>query len=199
MVYNRIRWYTWLIIRLSEVYIMAKVALSAKVSEELKAELEEQAREKNITLSEHVANLLTDSKNVSEKTERELNNLHKEIEAKNSQINNPLEKQINEQEFENLKKELDEKNYQIKNLLETQKNEQEFEHLKKELDEKNAQIKDLIEMQKNEQEIRLYQKKTLLMEQEQEQGKVSIINEPKNPNENIKPTKRWWQFWASID
>lgn len=124
---------------------MAKVALSTKVSEELKAELEEQAKEKDITLSEHVANLLTDSKDASENTEQEFNNLIKE------------------------------------------------------LNEKNSQIKELLEMQKNEQEVRLYREKILLIEKEQEQEKISIINEPNKTEEtgSLKPEKKWWKFWRT--
>lgn len=124
---------------------MAKVSVSAKIPEELKTELEKQAEEKDITLSEHVANLLT---------------------------------QANEN---------------------TEKRQQEFALLVKEIQEKNKQIQEFQTMQKNEQEIRLYREKTLLIEKEQEQKKISMINESNSPEENgsINPAKKWWKFWGN--
>lgn len=78
---------------------MAKVALSTKVPEELKVDLEEQAKEKGITLSEHVANLLMATKKTTENSEQEFDRLIKELEEKNLQIKEFQEMQKNEQQI----------------------------------------------------------------------------------------------------
>lgn len=99
MVCDCIRWYTSVNTNLfRRFYEMAKVALSTKIPEELKAELEEQAKKEGITLSEHVGNLLSNSKKDSEKSEHEFERLIKELDAKNHQIETLLKMQKNEQE-----------------------------------------------------------------------------------------------------
>lgn len=78
---------------------MAKVALSTKVSEELKIKLEEQAKEKDITLSEHVANLLAVTQKTSENSGQEFKRLIKELDEKNLQIEKFQQMQLNEQQI----------------------------------------------------------------------------------------------------
>lgn len=78
---------------------MAKVSVSAKIPEELKTELEKQAEEKDITLSEHVADLLTQANENTEKRQQEFALLVKEMQEKNKQIQEFQTMQKNEQEI----------------------------------------------------------------------------------------------------
>lgn len=79
---------------------MVKVTLSAKIDDELKKELEIEAKEKKLTLSEYVAQVLHQRNEQQEKTDKAYELLEKQLDAKDKQIDKLQQAQLNEQELQ---------------------------------------------------------------------------------------------------